>query len=137
MSNRKTLVALVALLMGAACGGDDDVVVTGQLGNNFFVEWQLASSSFGNAVVSCATVGATTVQTSVLQIDTGVSSQELFDCDQHQALTTFLFAPPATYDVTLEVFSGFGDVLGVVSLGQLLVDFDGTVDLGLQTFFVF
>jgi hypothetical protein len=137
MSNRKMLVALVVVLMGAACGGGDDrVVVTGQLGNNFFVEWQLASDSFGT-LVSCSTAGATTVQTSVLQIETGVFTQEVFNCDDHQALTTFLFDSPATYDVTLELFSGFGDTLGLVSLEPVIADFDGTVDLGLQTFFVF
>src|SRR5262245_10951370 len=132
----KTLLLGVVVSLGIpACNDNNEVVATGVAGNDFFITWQITSSSQNNAVVSCAQAGATRVTMHVVKTDTGVATDSAFNCDDHQGLSGQL-APGGNYDVTINLVNAAGLVISTQSRNNQNITISGTVDLGLITFSV-
>ena len=87
------------------------------MGNNFFAEWDIASASLGNALVSCGAAGASLVYMTVFNESTGITLSSSFACDAYQGLSIQQFETFSVYDVRLDLLDPFNQTLSSVFIG--------------------
>jgi hypothetical protein len=128
----KSLVAFsfFAMLAVAGCSTGETVIVeptgTVPIQDNFFVTWEISSAAFGP--IDCFSVGASSVDMDIVDVDTGERFVYSFACEDYQGTSGPVGV--GTFNVLLNLSDAGGGVISQVDVGVSNVTTAGTIDLG-------
>jgi hypothetical protein len=100
--------------------------------DNFFLTWEIHSRLSGP--LDCRDAGASTVDTDLVNADTGERFIDSFDCNAFQGTTGPVSV--GRFDVLVNLTDPSGGVIAQVDLGAQNLTTAGTIDLGHVVFLV-